>query len=699
MSPEQAKGKPVDKRADVFAFGAMLYELLTGKRAFQGETITETLGAIIHKEPEWDLLPGATPWPIRSLLRRCLTKDPHDRLDGIANVRIEIKMVLSEPSTVLPKGVTSSGQPPLWKRAIPWSIAAVAIVVAGLALWSVERPTLKTTNKFVITPSSAASLRSTSANDLAISPDGRHFVYAASSESGSQLYLRSLDDFLDRPIPGTQSATASPFFSPDGKSMGFFTAEGSLKKVSLAGGAPITLSEAQSPRRGGSWGPDGTIVFTDRFGLYRVPSTGGEREVLATPNYDRGELDFSSPHFFPEGKVVVFSVRSQGQSFGTALLSLNTGEQKLLLDGSRDARYVKTGHLLYEQPGTGNLMAAPFDLARLQINGDPLLALQGVRGSVPGHVDYAVSENGTLIYVPVGESLATSLAWVDREGHASVLMEDQQQYQRPRLSPDGTKVAVMISSAGGTNIWIYDLERSTRFRLTVENDNRTPVWTTDGKRVVFSSTRNTNDTGLFWRPADGSEEVKLLLSRENRSFPISWSPDGQTLAFYEVTPTNGRDIWVLPLEGEPSAFLATSFNERSPEFSPDGKWLAYVSNESGRDEVYVQPYPGPGGRWLISNEGGSEPVWSADGRELFYRYEEQMMAATVETEPVFRAGAPQVLFEGRYAVDAGPNARNYDISPDGQRFLMIKEEQTERGQINVILNWFEELKRLVPTDN
>ena len=697
MSPEQAKGEAVDKRADIFALGCVFYELLTSKRTFDGKTITETLGAIIHKEPEWEALPAATPWRIQELLRRCLTKEPHDRLDGIANVRIEIKLAVEEPTPVLPTGVTSAGQSPLWMRAIPWSIAAVAIVVAGLALWSLARPTLKTINKFVITPSSAASLRSTAANELAISPDGRHFIYAASSESGSRLYLRSLDDFVDRPIPGTEGVTGSPFFSPDGKSIGFF-AEGSLRKLSLTGGSPITLCQAEGPRLGGSWDPDGTVVFTDRSGLYRVPSTGGEREVLATPSYDRGEIDFSSPHILPEGKAVVFTVRSQGTLFGTAVLSLNTGEQKLLLDASREARYVETGHLLYEQPGTGNLMAVPFDLARLQVTGDPLLARQGVRGNMPGSVDYTVSENGTLIYVPGEGSLATSFVWVDREGRATALIEDQQEYLRPRLSPDGTKVAVMISSAGRNDIWIYDLERSPRFRLTVEGENRTPVWTPDGKRVTFSSTSTANYAALYWRQADGSEEVELLLSRESRLYPISWSPDGQILAFYEITPTNGRDIWVLPLEGEPSDFLATSFNERSPEFSPDGKWLAYVSNESGRDEVYVQPYPGPGGRWLISSEGGSEPVWSADGRELFYRHEEQMIAVTVEIEPLFRAGAPQVLFEGQYVGDPGPNSRNYDISPDG-RFLMMKAEAlSQQGQINVILNWFEELKRLAPTN-
>jgi len=703
MSPEQAKGKSVDKRADIFAFGAVLYELLTGKRAFEGETITETIAAVLKSEPDWEKLPSDTPWRIQELLRRSLTKEPHDRLAGIGNVRIEIKLALSEPAAQSPTGVASAVQPGGQRWGMTVGLVVLTAIVTGLSVWLLIQPSSpeQPLNRFVIRPSPPVVLASTTYKEVAISPDGRQLVYMGVGEEGRQLYLRSLDDFVDRPIPGTANSRGIVFFSPDGKSIGFF-ADRKVKKTSLAGGSPITLCDAPPGLRSGDWFED-TIVFTANVesgqGLYRVSANGGEPEMLATVNLDEGELRYGAPDFLPDGKDLLFTIQFS-TGFQTALLSLETGERKVVLENARQARYLSTGHLVYEQSRTGNLMVVPFDLAALEVTGDSVQVMQGVRQRADSYVDYAISNNGTLVYVPSTSTggLKRTLVWVDRQGLATPLVEDRQAYSRARLSPDGQRVAVAIQSSLNQDIWIYDIGRGTRMRLTVEGNNDHPVWTPDGTRVTFDSTRD-GPRELYWKPADGSGQAELLLNTnsENRLMPTSWSPDGESLAFY--SPDGARDIWTLPRERDALTFVATTFNERSPMFSPDGRWLAYVSDESGRDEIYVKPYPGPGGKWPISTEGGTEPQWSADGRELFYRLGEKMMVVEVQSEPAFTSEGPQLVFEVPYLTNQFGTS-NYDISPDGQRFLMIKaaeEEEGQQGQINVVQNWFEELKRLVPT--
>jgi len=539
-------------------------------------------------------------------------------------------------------------------------------------------------------------LASTPGNDVAISPNGRQLIYLGIGEGRRQYYLRSLDDFVDRPIPGTANPVGNVFFSPDSKSIGFLS-EGKLKKTSLAGGSPITLCDAPPGGWSGDWFED-TIVFTATLpsgqGLYRVSANGGEPEMLATVNLDEGEQRYFFPDFLPDGKDLLFSIGSS-TGFQTALLSLETGERKVVLENARQARYLSTGHLVYEQSITGNLMAVPFDLATLEVTGDSVPVVQGVRQTTTGFVDYSISDNGTLVYVPSTGGLDGTLVWVDRQGLATPLIEDRQAYRRPRLSPDGQRVAVAFQSEANSDIWIYDIGRGTRMRLTVEGNNESPVWTPDGTRVTFWSDRD-GIQDLYLKPADGSGQAELLLNMNsgNILIPTSWSPDGESLAFYDVT--SSRDIWVLPRGGDGAPFVVTAFNEGSPLFSPDGRWLAYGSNESGRDEIYVQPYPGPGVKWPISTEGGTEPRWSADGRELFYRLGDKMMVVEVQSEPAFTSGRPQLVFEVPYLRDQFATS-NYDISPDGQRFLMIKADQAEVPQINVVLNWFEELKRLVPT--
>jgi len=705
MSPEQAKGQPVDKRADIFAFGCVLYELLTGKRTFSGKTITETLGAIIHKEPDWKALPSTTPWRIQELLRRCLTKDAHDRLRDIGNVRIEIRLALEEPTTVSPIGGLSPTQPPLGRRVIPWGITVTVVLIAAIAIWSLTRPTPEPITRLALTLTE--QLGSTRAglneNVLALSPDGKRLVYVAND----QLYLRPMDTLQASPIPGTEEAL-SAFFSPDGQWVGFFT-DSELKKVSISGGVPLTLYNAAG-LRGASWGTDNTIVFGQiGAGLSQVSDAGGTPKALTTLDSETGETGHRHPQILPGGKAVLFTLHSGGSldHWQIVVQSLETGERRILVQGTH-ALYMPTGHLVYAQAGTpGTLLAVPFDLSRLEVTGAPVPIVEGVlQSATSGVAQFSFSNLGTLVYVPgdTGPALST-LVWVDRRGNVEPLPAPPHPYRGPRLSPDGRRLAVTIQETK-PDIWVYDIPRQTLTRLTFEGLNQQPQWTPDGKSVTWRSEREGVPGNLFWKLADGTGAVERLTTSEFRQNPSSWSPDGQFLAFHQrpsagSSPT-ARDIWILPLAGEgtPQSILQTQFNELAPVFSPDGRWLAYVSDESGRNEIYVRPFPKvEEGKWQISTDGGVELRWAANGRELFYRKESgnQMMVVDITTEPTFGAGTSKVLFEGSYQRSAG-GAAFYDVTPDGQRFLMIQARVQGAGQINVVLNWFEELKRLVPTN-
>ena len=694
MSPEQARGKPVDKRADVFAFGAVLYELLTGKRAFEGETVTDVLAKVLEGEPKWDALPGVLPSTIRFLISRCLKKDPGKRLQHIDGARILIEEALTGDTMASEIGLGGAIQPVLWKRAIPWGIAVVAVMVAGLALWSLTSPRTNPLAKFVIATSPSAPLsNSSTTNELAISPDGRHIVYVGVKESTPQLYMRSLDELEATPIPGTEGVHGQSSFSPDGESLAFF-AGGHLKRGSLTGGPPIALCDVTRGFNAGSWGPGDQIVFNSGGSLHRVSAAGGEPESLANPDFDKGEGSYRDPQILPGGKSVLLTVNLGDRRFQIAALSLETGEKTIVVEGGSEAHYLPTGHLVYVgAPGT--LMAVPFDLESVNVTGDPVLLLEGVRQNAVA--DYALSEQGMLIYVLGGTGGTRSLISVDRQGRTQPLTETKSEFVLPRFSPDGETVAVMIG--GGRDVWTYETARGTLtpFALETPGQHRSPIWTRDGKRITFSVATPNGDFGIYWAPADGSGEAEQLTSGERIQIPTSWSRDDE-LVYTEGLPNNG-DIWVLPLEGErkPQKFLATEFNERDPIFSPDGRWIAFISDRSGQDQVYLTQYPGPGGIVPISAEGGTEPMWAPSGTELFYRNGAEMMLVSIRTEPTFRAETPRLLFEGSYTYTRPHWAANYDISPDGQRFLMIQEE-LGTDQINVVLNWFEEVKRLVPTN-
>jgi serine/threonine-protein kinase len=520
-----------------------------------------------------------------------------------------------------------------------------------------------------------------------------------------QLYIRELARLVATPLSGTEGARG-PFFSHDGEWVAFFSG-GKLKKVSVNGGAPIILCNAPESR-GGSWGPDDTIVFAPYHtnGLFRVSVAGGTPEEVTV--LGESERSHRWPHFLPDGKAVLFISQAFDENYDVAdieVVSLTTGERKVVHEGGTQPRYVPAGYLVFTRQGT--LFGAPFDLDRLETTAPPAPIIEGVMSSGTmagdGSAQFAFSKTGTLVYLSgVAEFVGNyTLVWVDREGTLSPLLEQKGNYETPRFSPDGRRLALTLLE----DIWIYELERGAMTRLTFDADyDGWPVWSPDGERLAFCSLRGGGGGNLFWKRADGTGEAERLTESRNIQHLTAWSPDGKVLAFSEQDPETSWDIRVVPLEGkrEPRVFLRTQYHEHNPRFSPDGRWLAYQSNASGRHEVYVQPYPGPGGKRQISTDGGGHPLWGPEGRELFYRRGNSMMAVsfTVEGES-FHHERPRELFQSQVRIDS---EKSYaDIAPDGKGFVMLQgatpeEGETEPTQVIVVTNWFEELERLVPVE-
>jgi Tol biopolymer transport system component len=727
MAPEQLEGKEVDARTDIFAFGAVVYEMATGKRAFEGKSQASLIAAILEREPPpMSSLQPMTPPALDRVVKRCLAKEPDERCQNAKDLTDELKWI-AEGGSQLTFAPTASakGMPSLGRRAIILSVGTLLLgaAIAGLAVWNLKSSpalTPQPVTRMIISLPPGQQLGGVDfAPAVALSPDGRYLAYVARQglvddvdlpgdipayvgrQGGSQqIYLRAMDSLEAKPIHGTEGAF-NPFFSPDGQWVGFF-ADGRLKKVSVSGGAAVILGDSGNPR-GAAWGSQGMIALGRVLNspLLQVPDAGGTPQALT--RFESGENTHRWPEFLPGGKAVLFVAGNRiGYILNNAQIAVQvvgTGERRNLIPGGAQAHYATSGHLVYAQGG--NLMAVAFDLQRLTATGATVPVVEGVLQSQNnGYAQYSISAGGSLVYVPGGflSNQAKRLVWVSRKGAEQPLAAPAHSYFQPRLSPDGRRLAV-ATTGQETLAWLYDLSRETLTRFSIEGSvNQAPVWTPDGKRIAFDSSKE-GPLNIYWGLADGSGELERLTSSEYLPAPMSWSPDGQLLAFVEFNPATQHDIWVLRMaDRKAQPFLRTRFDETEPRFSPDGHWLAYISDESGRYEVYVQPYPGPGGKWQISKEGGTQPVWNRNGRELFYRSGDKMMAVDIATQPGFSASTPRMLFEGVFDREWGP-VTDYDVSPDGQRFLMVKpaeREQARPTQINVVLNWFEELKRRVP---
>jgi eukaryotic-like serine/threonine-protein kinase len=711
MSPEQAKGKPVDRRADIWAFGCVLYEMLTDKMTFTGETVSDTLAAVIRAEPEWSRLPVGTPMRVRVLLQRCLQKDPKQRLRDIGDARIALDEVIAgAPEADLPAGPTRAKTRRL---SLVMGLAGLAIgaAIAGFAAWNLKPSPAggKPVTRFTITLPPGQRLAGFPQQALALSRDGTELAYVATGDVGRpRIYLRAMDTAEVKPVPGTEGGV-SPFFSPDDQWLGFFS-DGILRKIPVSGGVSQGLTGAGAAPGGATWSSRHTIIFAPVVSpLQEVSDSGGPPRQVS--RIEDGENEHAWPELLPGGRAVVF-VGSPPPAL--ILQRLDTGERRNLTQGQTGTmpRYMRSGHLVYVQGG--NIMAVPFDLGRLEISGTAVPVIQGViqAGSILAGAQYSVSDGGSLVYLSGTVSGAqASLVWVSRNGKEQPLGAPAGSYDQPRLSPDGRRIAVDVTdNTGSQQVSLYDIARATLSRFTFEGTfNQYPAWTPDGKSVAFTSNK-TGAMRIFWQAADGSGGLEPLTDTMTVDVPFSWSPDGRTMAFIGVREA-GAKVWILNLDdhspGAVSGRKAQPFEqgrgfEDAPQFSPDGHWLAYTSDESGRQEVYVRPYPGPGGKWQISTEGGTEPLWNHNDQELFYRAGEKMMAVDINTQAGFVAGKPRQLFEGHYLLNPIGNARaNYDVAADGQRFLMIKsleQGQAAPTQINVVLNWTEELKRLAPTD-
>jgi len=678
MSPEQAAGKPVDRRADIWSFGVVLCEMLTGKRLFDGETVSHTLAAVLTKDPDWNQLPAGTPANVRRLLRRCLERDLKRRLHDMGDAWLELNSPdeVPPPDTIKPSG---------FARWLSWAIGA--LLAAGGIGWGLFHSPKQL-------PQPVVHSSFTEQNPFgmpALSRDGTRLAYGEFTNGTTRLMLRMLDQLEAQPLAGTESGGV-PTFSPDGQSLaytsGFSTqVQGTkLQKIALNGGAsPITICDCPASW-GLNWGDDHNIVFSDGKKLMRVSDSGGAPQVLITANSKKGEAEYMYPSFLPGMSRVLFAIRA-GETSQVAVLDLKKGEYHGIGVFGTNPQYVSAGYLTYVRGGT--MFAIPFNAKRVVVTGSETAVINGTGALFGGEnaADYSVSANGIVAYM-AGESMGstTVLSWVDRKGVIEPISEPRH-WGDGRLSPDGLRIANTLAN----DVWTLDVARRTLTRLTFGGTNTDPVWTPDGRRLAYYSI-GAGTSGIYWVAADGSGKPELLAPTESRIAPSSWTPDGRTLVFTQAGTDKLAHVWLLPVTGDrkPVLWHDSPTAESGAQVSPDGRYLAYVSRESGTDEVYVQPFPGPGAKTRISTQGGGAPRWSRNGRELFYWAMSNTVLMAVDVDPgaVFRAGLPHEVLKTF-------SGTTWDVAPDGKRFL-IESLNMSKLRMDVVVNWFDELRQRAP---
>jgi Tol biopolymer transport system component len=681
MSPEQSRGRDVDKRTDIWAFGCVLYEMLSGVAAFSRPTITDTLVAIIERQPDWSALPASTPSLVARLLRRCLEKDVRQRLRDIADARPDLDDSDAHSSLAVASGRARSRRP-WWTAAAAWTLTAVATIGA---VWSFSRGTHAPAPdplRFAVALPAGEELPMDAGlpPPLAISRDGRNIAYVLRRSAGSHIYLRRREDVDGKLIAGTEGGS-SPFFSPDGQWLGFASG-GFLRKIPIRGGTPQNIA-AVSNMLQATWSEDSWIVFHQwSGGLFRVEAAGGT-PVEFTHVSDRFDAH-QSPSALPGGRSVLFAVSHRNTTASVIeVVDRSSGTRKRLLEGG-DPQYLSNGRLAFTR--AGRLYTAPFDLSHLDVTGPATPASDEILVSVvQDRGALSVAEDGTIAYVPA-VSGAGRLVLVNIDGRVRPAAEGVEWFRHPRFSPDGTRFVTSVQAqSGSSELWVYDVEHKTRWRLTVNGEVSRPIWSHDGKNITFQK-----DGDICTMPADDSGPATVLLAKDATAlvYPLAWSRDGRTLVYSRPSPDTNRDVYVLPAGGKPTPFLATTRDERSAMLSPDGHWMVYAVLEAGREEeVYVQRYPGPGDRAAVSVGGGREPVWSPTGNEIFYRSVdgEQMMTVSVRTEPTLSVGTPRLLFHGQFR--PGLFWSEYDVSPKTGDFLMVAVDEPIQPRLVVAEHW------------
>lgn len=700
MAPEQLEGRDADARSDLFAFGVLVYEMTTGRKAFDGKSQAGLIAAILDRQPPpMATLVPATPIELDRLVSTCLAKDPDDRFQTAHDLLLQLRWMTPAAAPAAASGsapaipVPSRGRSS-WGAWLKASAAIVAIAGAAGAGWlarTTEVPLRQATRFTVGVPEGSRLSPNSGRTSYAVSPDGRRVAFLVDPDS--RIHVRSLDRFEGKTLDGTDNA-GLPFFSPDGQWVGYVSG-GSLRKVPVDGGTPTTVGDVGGVAGAATWAPDDSIVFAlPTGGLMRISASGGRAErVFELPSGQNAR----TPYAVPGRDIVLYGEQSSGGASSAVMaLDLKTGERRLVVEPGGRPQYLASGHLLYADGDI--LLAVPFDLETLSLAGRSVRVAEGLSRTVTGPGLFGSSPRGTMVYASGSGSEMRTLVWVDRKGVEEKIASPPKYLEQPRLSPDGSRLAVATRN-DTQDVHVLDLRRGTLTRLTFANgEDETPVWTPDGARIVFKADPQTvsstaADGSGAATPTPGAAE----LSKMNVHL-ASMSPDGKFLALNGTPGSTGEDILIASLEGAGAVrpFAQSKFSELAPAFSPDGKWIAYASDESGRFEIYVQPFPGPGGKWQVSTDGGTEPVWARNGKELFYRSERRMMAVPVQTTPTFAPGTAQRLFEGDYEF-SHRNHPNYDVSPDGQRFLMLKNESANStGLLQVVIDLGAELLLRAP---